>query len=64
MAFEADLNRLEGRVVSEPCDRARMWRRSYCVALNAVAALDERVARLRREQWSAPMTFFYPEYER
>lgn len=62
--FEEDLNRLERRVVVEPHDRARMWRRSYCVALNAIAALEKRVARLRRMQWDTPMTFFCPRTER
>lgn len=58
--FEEDLNRLERRAVVEPCDRARMWRRSYCVALNTIAALEHRISRLRRTQWDTPMTFFYP----
>jgi hypothetical protein len=59
--FEDDLNRLERRTVVEPDWRARMWRRSYCVALNAISALEKRIARDRSQSWDAPMVFFYPD---
>jgi hypothetical protein len=57
--FDEELERLEGRPVAEPCWRAKMWRRSYCVALYAIGVLEDRVRRLHREQWDTPMVFFY-----
>jgi transposase InsO family protein len=58
-----DLERLEKRRIEEPCWKIRMWRRSYCVALNAVKVLEQRVGRLRQQHWDTPMTLFYPEIE-
>lgn len=62
--MDRELTRLEGRPTSEGDNfRAGMWRRSYCVALNAVRSLEARLAASRRSSWDAPMTFFYPEIE-
>lgn len=41
-----------------------MWKRSYEVALRAVAYLEKRVKRLERETNTAPMVFFYPDCDR
>lgn len=62
VTFDDELERQEGRPVDEPHWRAKMWRRSYNVALYAMRILNQRIARL--ERLTGPMIFFYPEYDR
>lgn len=62
-AFEEELERLDPKPLiplDEPDWRARMWRRSYLVALNAIKALEKRVSQLQQNSWDTPMKFFYP----
>jgi hypothetical protein len=60
-AYDDELARLEGRRVWESGWRAKMWRRSYDVALNAIAALEDRCRRLRQFSCDEPVRFFYPQ---
>lgn len=60
MILDDELLRLEGQPTTETDWRAKMWRRSYCVALNSIKALESRVSHLRKSSIDAPMTFFYP----
>jgi hypothetical protein len=59
--FDEELLRLEGRPTTETCWRAKMWRRSYCIALNAIKSLEGRLLAARKTGWDAPMIFFYPD---